>query len=220
MRRYLTSLLILLLGYLTPALSRAQTLQVGLHIQSERLDLAYAQSVRNTDLSRLNLVWHEQLASWLDGTIHLGKFRLTQDSNPIPAGQATDGTTIGLGLRFHLYRGSRLDIASDLGYQYADSTASLSGQTVNMSWHQVSGQIQASIRLFSYSYLSLAAGALAIHGDERASGTITSVNSFHNNTSGFARAGLLLGLDRDSHIGIEVDTGAVTGGRIVFQRWF
>lgn len=218
--RFLFSLLMLLWLSAIPGQASAQHLQVGLHIQAERLQLAYDQSVRQTDISRLDLVWHETLAPWLDGSIRLGKFRLTQDSNPLPAGQATVGTSIGLGLRFHLYRGSRLQLSSDLDYQYTDSTASLTGQTVDISWHQISAQIAANIRLMGNSYLSLGAGAIGVHGNERDSGTVTTVHSFHSNTSGFARVGLLIGLDPSSHIGLEVETGSISGARIAFQRWF
>lgn len=217
-----TAAILLVLLWLSgiPGQASAQNLQVGLHIQSERLKLVYDQSVRQTDISRLDLVWHETLNPWLDGSIRLGKFRLTQDSNPIPAGQATVGTSLGLGLRFYLHRGPRLQLSTDLGYQYTDSSASLSGQTVDMSWHQVSGEIAANIRLVGNSYLSLGAGAVSIHGDERASGTVTSVKTFQSDTSGFARLGLLIGLDHASHIGLEVDTGSIAGARIAFQRWF
>lgn len=219
-KRILTGLFILLwFGTITQQ-ANAENLQVGLHIQSERLQLVYNQTVRQTDLTRLNLVWHETLTPWLDGTIRLGKFRLTQDSNPIPAGQATVGTAIGLGLRFYLYRGSRLQLSTDLGYQYTDSSASLIGQTVDMSWNQLSGQMSANIRLIGNSYLYLGAGAIDIHGNERASGTINAVSSFHSKTNGFGRVGLLIGLDRASHIGLEIDTGSIVGIRIAFQRWF
>lgn len=212
-------LMILWLGSL-PGPARAKDLQVGLHIQSERLQLAYGQSVRQTDISRLDLAWHEHLTPWLDGNIRLGKLRLTQDSNPIPAGQATVGTSLGLGLRFYLYRGSRLQLSTDLGYQYMDSSASLNSQTVDVSWHQVSGQIAANIRLLGNSYLRLGAGAVGIDGHERASGTVTSVTYFNNNTSGFARLGLLIGLDQASDIDIEIEAGSITGARIAFERWF
>lgn len=218
--RHLTGALLLLSLISIAGQAYAQNLQVGLHIESERLQLAYDQSVRQTDISSLTLVWHEPLTPWMDGSIRLGKFRLTQDTNPIPAGQATVGTLIGLSLHFPLYRGSRLQLRTDVGYQYTDSTASLTGQTVDMNWHQVSGQLAADLRLFRYSYLTVSVGTIAIHGNERDSGTLTSVYSFHSNTSGFARLGLLIGLDPTSHIGLEIDTGSIVGARIAFQRSF
>lgn len=220
MLRFILSLSLLLLAGSSPARAADSTLLVGLHIQSQRLELAYPNAVRSTSLSRLDLIWHEQLNSWLDGSIRLGKFNLTQDSNPIPAGQAGSGNALGLGLTFHLYRGDRLRLQTDLDYQYADSNAELTGQTVDLRWHQLSGQLRAELRLIRYSYLSLTAGAIAIHGDERASGTITSVQSFHSDRSDYTRLAFVLGLDPASYIGIEVDAGSIAGERLYFQRWF
>jgi hypothetical protein len=196
------------------------SLLVGLHIQSVRLDLKYAASVRKTDLSRLDLVWSQPLNSWLDGSVKLGILELTQSSNPIPAGQSTSGNALGLGMRFHLHHGDRLKLHADIGYQYADTTADVSGQQVDTRWHQVSGYLQADIRIVQYSYVSLALGAITIHGDENATGTVTASQSFQSKTPGFGRLGILIGVDPTSHVGIEVSSGAITGGRIYFQRWF
>lgn len=220
MTRFIPSLCLLLFAYPVLARSVEPKLLVGLHLQSQRLELAYSGVVRRTHLDRLDLVWHEQLSPWLNGNIRLGKFNLTQDSNPIAAGQSGSGNTLGLGLGFRLYHGDQFHLQFKLGYQYATSTDELAGQTVDLRWHQVSGEVRADIRLIRYSYLRLAAGAMAIDGDERASGTVNSVHNFKSDRSGYGRLGIIIGLDPSSHIGLEVDTGSITGGRITFQRWF
>ncbi|MBI1422621.1 MAG: hypothetical protein GC149_04070 [Gammaproteobacteria bacterium] len=210
----------LLLGIARTGWSASPSLLVGLHIQSTRMDLQYADSVRKTDLSRLDLVWDQTLNSVLEGSISIGFIDLTQSGNPIPAGQSTSGNSLGLGLRVHLYRGDRLHLHADMNYQYADTSADVSGQKVDISWHQLTGEIQADIRVYQYSYLSLAVGSLAINGDESATGTVTAAQTFKNDQSAYGRLGVLLGVDQASHIGIEVSSGSVAGGRIFFQRWF
>jgi len=184
------------------------------------MDLQYSSSVRKTDISSLDFLWYEPLNDWLDGSVTLGIFDLTQSSNPIPAGQSVSGNSLGLAFRIHLYRAHYLKLHADLAYKYADARADLSGQSVDMHWHQISGQLEADIRIFQYSYLTLAAGTLAIDGNERATGAITSVQSFEASQREYGRLGILIGVDQASHIGIEVSSGAITGGRIYFQRWF
>jgi hypothetical protein len=222
MHRYIRNLLLPVLLVVSPAVwaERPSALLVGLHIQSQRLELQYAVAVRETDVNSLDLLWDEPLNSWLEGSVKLSVLDVTQSSNPIPAGQSLSGNALGLGLRLHLYRGERLKLSADLDYQYADTTADLSGQSVDMRWQQLSGQLQADIRLVQYTYLTLAVGAVSVDGDEHATGTITSVQSFSSERSGFGRLGIQIGVDPTSHIGIEVNTGSIGGGRISFQRWF
>ena len=211
---------LLLLGIARTGWSAPPSLLVGLHIQSTRMDWQYSGSVRKTDLSRLDLVWDQTLNSMLEGSISIGFVDLTQSSNPIPAGQSTSGNSLGVGLRLHLYRGDRLQLHADMNYLYADTSADVSGQKVDISWHRVSGEIEADIRFYQYSYLSLAVGSLAINGDESATGTVTAAQTFENDQSAYGRLGVLIGVDQDSHVGIEVSSGSVAGGRIFFQRWF
>ena len=214
------TLLPLLLCISGSAWATQPSLLVGLHIQNDRIALQYAAAVRETDFTRLDLLWYEPLTSWLDGSVKLGIIDVTQDSNPIPAGQSTSGNTLSLALRLHLYRGDYLKLHADMTYQYADTSADLTGQTVEMRWHQISGQVGADIRLVQYTYLTLAAGTIAIDGHEYATGTTNSVQSFQSNKQAFGHLGILIGVDPTSHIGIEVSAGAVSGGRIFFQRWF
>jgi hypothetical protein len=201
--------------------AESQNLLVGLDIQSIRMELQYPDAVRKTDLSSLDLLWYEPLNSWLDGSLKLGVLDdITQSSNPIAAGQTLSGNSLGLGLRFHLYRSERLSLHANLDYQYTDTTVDQPGQSVEMRWHQVSGQFEADIQLVQYSFLSLAVGAVAIDGDERATGTVTSLQTFTNDKPGFGRLGVKIGVDPTSHIVIEVSAGSIAGGRISFQRWF
>jgi hypothetical protein len=213
-------LLSICLASVSSAWAGPPDLLVGLHIQATQMELQYSSSVRKTDFSRLDLLWREPLNEWMDGSVKLGYIDLTQDSNPIPTGQSTSGNTVGLGLQFHLYRGDRLKLHVDVDYQYADTSADLSGQQVDIRWHQLSGQVGADFRFIQYSYLSLAVGSVAIDGEERATGTVTSTLTFQSHKTGYARLGILLGVDPVSHIGIEVSSGAISGGRIFFQRWF
>jgi len=217
--RYLTFILLL---YFSPSIAWAEdtNLLVALHIQVNKIDLQYADTIRQTDIDSLDVIWHQTLNPWLDGIIKLGFLGITQDSNPVPEGQSTTGQYLGIGLRFHLYPGDYLKLFADLDYQYADAESTSTSQTVQMRWHQLSAQLQAEIKLFQYSYLTLSAGTLKIDGDEHASGTTTAVISFKNAKSEFGRLGFKIGVDPISHIGIEVVVGAMEGGRIYFQRWF
>jgi len=214
--------ILILLCLSLASIAQAQTsLLVALHIQATRIDLAYpADVVRKTEFSSLSLYWEEPLASWLEGHIEIGALDVTQSSNPIAEGQSTSGHTLALGLRFHLYRSNALQLHTDLNYQYADTRANPSGQGVELSWHQVSAQVGADIHLFQYSYLTLVAGALAIDGKEQATGAVNSTLEFNEQQQTFGKVGILIGLDHESHIGLEVSSGAISGGHIYFQRWF
>lgn len=195
-------------------------LLVGLHILNTRMDFQYTASIRETELTSLELAWYEPLTDWLDGGVKLGIIDLTQSSNPLPAGQSTSGNLLGLEFRLHLYRGQNLRLHLDLAYQYTDTQADLANQKVEIRWNQLRGQLQADIRLVQYTYLTLAAGTIAIDGDERATGNITSVQPFETSQRAYGRLGVLVGVDPTSHVGIEVNSGAISGGRIFFQRWF
>lgn len=193
---------------------------VGLQIQATTLQLQYPGEVRDTRLSRLDLLWHEHLNGWLDGRLRLGTQLLTQSSNPLPAGQSTHGSALGLGLSFWLFRGDRINIHADTDYLYTDSQAELNSQRVEQRWHQLSAQLQGDIHLFRFSYLTLAVGTLVIDGDEVATGTVNAVSTFHTKNREYGKVGFSLGLDPDSYIGIEVSAGSQRGGYITFQRWF
>lgn len=213
----LLSLACLICG--SPPAKAAEAL-AGLRIEATSLQLKYPTGIRDTRLSRLEFLWHERLNSWLDGQIRLGTQLLSQSSNPLPAGQSTHGQDLGLGLVFRLYQGQRLQLHADADYRYTDCDAQLASQQVTQRWHQVSLQLQGDIHVYQFSYLSLAVGAMAIDGEEVATGTVNSVTSFHSETPGYARLGFSLGLDPDSYIGLEVSAGSMRGGYLTFQRWF
>jgi len=203
----------------SPRAEAARSL-AGLHIQATTLQLRYSNEVRETRLSRLEFLWQERLNSWLDGQIFLGTLLLSQGSNPLPAGQSTHGSDLGLGLTFRLYEGDSLQLHADAGYRYTDCDATLADQSIQQRWHQLDFRLQSDIHLYRFSYLSLALGAITINGEEVASGTVNSVRDFRSDKPGYARFGLNLGLDPDSYIGIEVSAGSVQGGFLTFRRWF
>lgn len=210
--------LLLLCLFLAPMAKAQTSLLIATHIQSARIDLAYpADEVRKTEFNSLILRWEEPLSPWLDGQIDIGVLDVTQSSNPITEGQSTEGQTLALGLRFHLYESRALKLNTDLGYQYARTRNSQSGLGVELRWQQVDAAFVANIHLFRYSYLVLTAGAVAIDGKEIDSGATL---EFDANQHFFGSAGVLLGLDQNGHIGIEVSSGTIRGGRIYFQRWF
>lgn len=214
------SILVFLL--LSPNLLWAEELNllVALHIQAYKIDLEYPESIRKTDFNSFDLIWHEHLNNWLDGSIKMGILGVSQGSNPIPEGQSSSGEYLGLGLRFQLYPGTDLKLFADLDYQFSSTRSDTTTQKVESSWHQVSAQLQAEIRLFEYTYLTLAGGTLSIDGDEDATGTTTAVVTFKNAKSEFGRLGFKIGVDPSSHIGIEIVKGSMEGGRIYFSRWF
>lgn len=221
MCRYGQKLLLpLLLIIVNGAWADEPSLLVGLDIQADQMKLRYPQEVRETRLSSFVLFWDQPLNSWLDGNITLGVLDISQSGNPIPAGQAMAGNSLGLGLHFHLYATEHLRLHADMHYQYTEATSDLQSQNINIRWHQISGQLQADIRLFQYSSLYLAVGSIAIDGEERATGTINTVLPFNSNSPAYARLGAKIGVDPTGHIGIEVTAGSMVGGRIYFQRWF
>ena len=195
-------------------------LLVGLNIQAITLNLQYPGEVRETKINSLVLFWDQPLNTWLDGSITMVLLDISQGSNPIPAGQSVSGNSLGLGLQFHLYRTDKLRLHADMDYQYVDASGNSQDQNVDMHWQQVSGQLQADLHLWQYSYLYLAAGAVSIDGSEHASGTVDSVLSFNSNTPTYGRLGIKFGVDPTGYIGIEVATGSIAGGQIYFQRWF
>ena len=123
-------------------------------------------------------------------------------------------------MQFQLVHTERFKLHADLGFQYLDASGSLEGQSVNLNWQQVTGQLQADIRLVQYSHLYVAVGAVAIDGQERASGSVNSVLSFNSNEPAYGVLGVKIGVDPTGYIGIEVSAGSMAGGQIYFQRWF
>jgi hypothetical protein len=115
-------------------------LLVSLQLQSTQLNLNYPSGERTTDVNSLDFIWDETLTPWLDGGLKLGLLDITQSSNPIPAGQSASGDFIGMGLRFHLYRGDRLHLFTDIDYQYNETSSDLPNQRVELRWHQLSAQ--------------------------------------------------------------------------------
>ena len=185
-----------------------------------QLNLQYPDSVRESRITSIVLFWDQPLNDWLDGTITMELLDLSQGSNPIPAGQSVSGNSLGLGLIFHLYRSDPVKLHADLGFQYFDTSGSQDGQNVNMSWTQVSAQLQADIKLVKYSYLYIAVGAVSIDGTEHADGTVNSVLSFSSEQPAYGVLGVKIGVDPTGYIGIEISTGSIAGGQIYFQRWF
>lgn len=213
--------LLLLFLLLTPVVhAESASLLVALHIQSTRLDLTYPSGVRNTEISSLSLLWAEPLTSSLDGYVKLSTVDWTQTSNPVAEGQSTSGNALALGLQVYLFRSDALRVHADLGYEYTDTSTDQAAQKVAIRWHQMSGQLTTNIRLFRYTDLMLAVGGLTIDGKETATGTVNSTMTFDATKRTFTQAGLLIGVDQYSHIGIEMNAGAMSGGRIYFQRWF
>lgn len=224
MTRYYRQLLLLSLFFVTSSGVKAAEelpLLVGFNIQFYSMNLKYPDGdVRKTKINSLLLYWDQPLNGWLDGTFTMELLDVSQDSNPIPAGQAGSGASLGVGLVFHLYQSNLLHLHTDFTYKYVDTSGSLQDQNVNMTWNQESLQLQADIRIFQYSYIYFAGGILYANGTERASGPINSSLSFNSNTPEYARFGVRIGVDPTGFIGIEVATGSIAGGQIYFQRWF
>jgi hypothetical protein len=195
-------------------------LLVGLNIQAITLNLKYPGEVRDTRIDSLVLYWDQPLNTWLDGSITMALLDISQGSNPIAAGQALSGNALGLGLQFHLLQTELMKLHVDMNYLYVDASGDAQDQNVNMHWQQISGQLQADIHAWQYSFFYLAAGVLSISGTENATGTIDSSLSFKSDSPTYGRFGIKIGVDPTGYIGIEVATGSIAGGQIYFQRRF
>ena len=196
------------------------TFGVAFVIEKQKIELDFNGDTRDTDFDSLQLHWYSRLLSHLDGSIVIGYMDTSQPSNPVAAGQASSGNFFEFGVRGYYYRGDQFKLSSAINYRYASTGSSLSTQDINWSWHQGSVDMRAQLRITDYLELQAGAAAIAIDGEQRASGDLSQVTPFDEKShlSGFAAAHVII--DRTGQIGLRIDSGAIRGGQLYFARWF
>jgi hypothetical protein len=215
-------LLFILIWSAMPSMLHAETrgLDVSLAIFQDTFDFNYSGDIRETKFNGLAVAWTEPLAPTILGGIELGYLEISQYSNPIPAGQTGSGDFLGLNLSFLMIDTPRYRLLTRLGYRYSETRHTVEGQAVQLDWNQGLIELEGSMQYSENLTMTLSVGAIAIDGREDAQGDITASQPFRSDQTVLGHAGLKLGLDPDSYIGIQVDMGAMWGGQIIFGRFF
>ena len=195
-------------------------LDVAIEIGGNRMDLDFAGDRRDTRFDFIEVRWYERLLSHLDGGVTLGYLDVSQAANPLPAAQSTSGQFLEVGLRAYVYQSDFLELVSDIRYRYSSTSGSLSGQDIDWSWHQGSIGLQTALLIASRVRFTAGISATTIDGEQTATGPVTQITDFGEEKSLSAHAGARLTLDHTGHVGIEISSGSLRGGRIYFQRWF
>ena len=202
------------------ALDEERGLNVGIEFGQDKTDFNYSSAIRETRLTRLGVVWYENLTPAIRGGVELGYLEFTQYSNPIPAGQTGGGEYIGLNLSFVLVNTARFELLTRFAYRYNDIRHKIDDQSVDSDWHEGRIGLYTKFKFSDSVAMSLGASGTAIDGREAATGPTTQAQPFDANEAISGHFGLQLGLDHAGTIGIEIDIGALQGGRLSFQRVF
>ncbi len=218
--RITLALLLSSLAFASNALAETNGLNVGLEFGQNKTDFNYSGDIRETRLTRLGVIWFEPLAPSILGGVELGYLEYTQYSNPIAAGQTGSGEYIGLNLSFLMVTNPHFELLTRLTYRYNDVRHKIDEQVVDLDWHEGRIGLHGKLKFNDSVAMSLGASAHAIDGREATSGPITQAQPFKANEAISGHFGLQLGLDHAGTIGIEIDIGALEGGRLIFQRIF
>lgn len=208
------------LAFASNVIAETNGLNVGIEFGQNKTDFDYSGEIRETRLTRLGVVWFENLTPAILGGVELGYLEFTQYSNPIPAGQTGSGEYIGINLSFLLVNSQHFELLTRFAYRYNDVRHKIDDQSVDTDWHEGRMGLHTKFKFSDSVAMSLGASAFAIDGREATSGPITQAQPFKANEAISGHFGLQLGLDHAGTIGIEIDIGALQGGRLTFQRIF
>jgi len=195
-------------------------MDVSFAILQDTIDFNYSGDIRETKFNGLRVAWVEPLAPTILGGIELGYLEISQYSNPIPAGQTGSGEFLGINLSFLMMDNPRYRLLTRLGYRYSEARHTVEGQAVQWDWNQGVIELEGTMHYSERLSITLSVGAIAINGREEAQGDIANAQPFRSDQTVLGHAGVQLGLDHDSYIGIQVDMGAMWGGQIIFGRFF
>jgi len=198
----------------------ANYIQSALQIQTVKMDLDFGGSLRETRFNSIDISLREQLSQNVDGAFLFGYLDLIQKTNPITAGQNTSGEYIGIDLQWHILNYQRFKMLTSVNYHYAVSEAEIDAQKVEWQWHQVGLDLHSQTYLSKSLSFSLGVSATSINGVEKAIGTLDQGLDFKAKDSLTGHIALQLTTGRAGQIGIELKTGSLQGGRIIFQRSF
>lgn len=200
--------------------AESRGLDVSLAIFQDTFDFNYSGDIRETKFNGLRVAWVEPLSPTILGGIELGYLEISQYSNPIPTGQTGSGGFLGLNLSFLMIDNPRYRLLTRLGYRYSETRHAVEGQDVQLDWNQGLIELEGTMHYSERVTITLAVGAISIDGREVAQGDISESQPFRSDQAILGHAGVKLGLDPDSYIGIQVDMGAMWGGQIIFGRFF
>lgn len=198
----------------------AAPLDVALHLQNQSIDLNFSGDVRDTDINSLDILWYQPLAPRLEGAVMLGYLDISQNQHPLDAGRISSGGYAGLSLRYLFISTASFRLETELSYRYAETDHQVGSQDVEWRWHDRRLGFHGKWQVSEHFAFSAGVTGISISGNERLSGTVTQTTQFETQDSTFGHLGAFIGLDQPGQIGIEITTGSLRGGRLVFQRSF
>ncbi len=212
--------------FFLPTLLNAQTLDYqgrvdfNVHLQSVNSDWRYDNETRRTRIGRAGFGWSETLSSHLSGGLLLGYLDLSQADNPLDVGKFTTGYYAGMQLDGKIIQAKYLSLKLNLSFLYNSTQKYGSDQRVNNVWTQSEAKLLARIPLGQRIGIRLAVNGYRIRGEQRNSGTVSSLTNFREDTSTGYSAGIDVAVDRSASIGFDWSAGNREGGRIYFRRRF
>jgi len=212
--------------FFSPLALHAQTfnyqgrVDFNVHLQSVNSDWRYDNETRRSRISRAGFGWSETLSSYLSGGLLLGYLDLSQADNPVDVGQLTTGYYAGMQLDGKIIETKYLSVKLNLSFIYNSTQKYGADQRVNNVWTQSEAKLLARIPLGQRIGIRLAANNYRIRGEQRNSGSVSSINNFRQDTSTGYSAGIDVAVDRGASIGFDWLAGNREGGRIYFRRRF
>ncbi len=218
--------LILISLFCLPFTLRAQDLgyagqvDFNLHFQSLKSDWRYDNTQRRTRISRAGFGWSESFGPNLSAGLSLGYLDLSQADNPLDTAKLSSGYYGGLQLDGHIIENRYLKLKLNLSFLYNDTQNQDASQNISNVWTQMEVKLLARIPLGDRLNLRLDLNGYRLRGQQRNSGSVSSIINFsQDQTSGYS-VGLDLAVDRNGSIGFDWSGGNREGGRIYFRRLF
>jgi len=204
----------------TQALGYEKQTDFNLHLQSVKSDWRYDNARYRTRISRAGFGWSETLGPYLSGGLSLGYLDLSQADNPLDTAKLSSGYYGGLQLEGQIIETRYLKLKLNLSFLYNDTQNQDASQKLTNVWTQTEIKLLARIPVSERLSLRLDLNSYRLRGEQRNSGSVSSIDNFtHDQSMGYS-AGLDVAVDRNGSIGFDWSGGSREGGRVYFQRLF
>jgi len=216
----LTSLFCLPFTLNAQAFGYENQVDFNVHLQSVKSDWRYDNAQRQTRISRAGFGWSESLGRYLSAGLLLGYLDLSQADNPLDTAKLSSGYYGGLQLDGQIIENRYLKLKLNLSFLYNDTQNQDASQNISNIWTQTEVKLLARIPLSDRLSLRLDLNSYQLRGEQRNSGSVSSINKFNQDQSTGYSAGLDVAVDRNASIGFDWSGGSREGGRIYFRRLF
>jgi len=192
----------------------------NLHFQSLKSDWRYDNARRRTRISRAGFGWSESFGPHLSAGLSLGYLDLSQADNPLDTAKLSSGYYGGLQLDGRIIENRYLKLKLNLSFLYNDTQNQDASQNVTNVWTQMEIKLLARFPLGDRLSLLLDLNSYRLRGQQRNSGSVSSIDNFSQDQSAGYSAGFDLAVDHNGSIGFDWSGGSREGGRIYFRRLF